>query len=77
MVCTDSEYCVLESNKPETKSGNFFPSKKDNVLVIAPLKDIVDSILNNEPVLHWDHREIKNLNEFGITLIVKVQTSKI
>ena len=36
------------------------------------LKDIVDSILNNEPVLHWDHREIKNLNDFGIKLIVKM-----
>ena len=56
MICTNSQFCILMSYHPESKSANYFMIKRDNLLW-SVIKDVTDSILKKEPIIHWTHKE--------------------
>ena len=64
MLCTGALYCILESYHPESKSANFFLVKKVMQL-LSILKNIVDCILNEQPLISWEHHENKQLENLG------------
>ena len=50
MLCTDAEFCILQSYHPETKTSNFFIVKHNDTLTII-IKQLIDCILDNNHVL--------------------------
>ena len=70
MVCTDAHSCILLSYHPESKHGNFFLIKRDDLLMNV-IKDICDCLLNNELLLEWYHNEVHELKLLGKKLTGK------
>ena len=68
MTCTERNYCILLSYHPETKSGNFFLIKRDNVLIDV-LMDLCNHILESKKLITWNHNEIRELKLIGDALI--------
>ena len=54
MLCTDAEFCLLQSYHPESKTSNFFIVKHNNTLSTI-IKQLIDCILDNNHVLDWVH----------------------
>ena len=50
MLCTDAEFCILQSYHPEPKISKFFIVKHSNTLT-AIIKQLIDCILDNNHVL--------------------------
>ena len=73
MLCTDAEFCILQSYHPETKTSNFFTVKLNNTLTTI-IKQLIDCILNNNHVLDWAHTEVLELHGFAKEIIGKVPT---
>ena len=71
LLCTDLEFCVLQSYHPETKSSNLFLVKRNNTIMFI-IKEIVDSIYYNRKLLTWGHDEIIELKNFGKNIIGKI-----
>ena len=64
MACTDANFCILLSYHPESKSGNFFIIKRDNVL-LDMLIELLILRIENKKVLDWEHQEIPELKLIG------------
>lgn len=60
MVCTDSQYCILMSYHPETKSATYFIIQRNN-LIWSVIKTLMDSIAKQEPLIEWPFKENKAL----------------
>jgi hypothetical protein len=71
ILCTDLEFCVLQSYHSETKSSNLFLVKRNNTIMFI-IKEIVDSIYYNRKLLTWGHDEIIELKNFGKNIIGKI-----
>ena len=56
MICTNSDFCILMSYHPESTSANYFLIQRHN-LVWSVIKTIIDSIINQQPILEWPHKE--------------------
>ena len=63
MQCTEAEFTILQSYHPETQSSNFFLIKRDNTLMTV--KDVIDSILHDQPIMEWNHNEIFKVKGIG------------
>ena len=57
ILCTDAEFCILQSYHPETKTSNFFIVKRNNTLTTI-IKQLIYCILDNNHVLYWAHTEV-------------------
>ena len=73
MLCTDAEFCILQSYHPETKTSNFFIVKHNNALSTI-IKQLIDCILDNNHVLGWAHIGISELHGFAKEILGKVPT---
>ena len=73
MMCTDSNYCIVESYSPEKKTANFFLVERHNVLLDV-IKCITDSILTNTPIPKWPHTEHKKLKQLGEVVLGRTPT---
>ena len=71
MLCTDAEFCILQSYQPETKSSIFLLVKRNNTLMTI-VKDVIDSIYHNERILTWAHNDVTELHGFGKVIIGKI-----
>lgn len=69
MACTDAHTCILLSYHPESKTGNCFAVKRNDILINI-LIDICLCILNNEPLLHW-YTGDEDLDKLGDQLVGK------
>ena len=70
MVCTNAHSCILLSYHPESKYGNFFLIKRDN-LIMDMVIDACDSILHNEIILNWYYNDTLQLQALGKKLLGK------
>ena len=73
LLTTDRQYCILQSYSPEHKLSNFFLVKRHNVF-LEVAKSITDSLLQNEPIMSWNHTEHPNLKKLGEQLLGRVPT---
>ena len=73
MLCTDAEFCILQSYHPETKTSIFFAFKHNNTLTTI-IKQLIDCILGNNHVLDWAHTEVSELLGFTKEILGKVPT---
>ena len=73
MLCTDAEFCILQSYHPETKASIFFIVKRNNTLTTI-IKQLIDSILDNNHILDWAHTEVSELHGFAKEILGKVPT---
>ena len=64
LQCTDSQYAILQSYHPETKSSSFFIIPRNNEFWAAT-KDVLDSLMENRPLFEWSHNDLKDLRNFG------------
>lgn len=64
MSCTDAHSCILLSYHPESKSGEFFMIKR-NDLILDMITDLCDSILHNKILPHWYYNDTKELKSIG------------
>ena len=71
MMCTDSNYTIVESYSPEKKIANFFLVKKHNV-PLDVMKCVTDSILTNIPIPNWPHTEHKKLKMLGELILGRI-----
>ena len=68
MLCTEADFCILQSYHPETNSSNCFLVQQSYTL-IQVIKEVIDSVYNNNKMLEWNHIEIKELRNFGENVI--------
>ena len=61
MLCTDAEFCILQSYHPETKTSIFFIVKCNNTLATI-IKQLIDCILDNNHVFDCAHTILKFQN---------------
>ena len=73
MLCTDAEFCVLQSYHPEPKTSIFFIVKHNNTLT-AIIKQLIDCILDNNHVLDQAHTDVSELHGFAKEILGKVPT---
>ena len=73
MLCTDAEFCILQSNHPETKTSIFFTVKRDNTLRTM-ITQLIDCILDNNHTFDWAHTEVSELHGFAKEILGKVPT---
>ena len=71
ILCTDAEFCILQSYHPETKTSNFFIVKRNNTLTTI-IKQLIYCILDNNHVLYWAHTEVLELHGFAKEILGKV-----
>ena len=65
MEVTNTDYCILMSYHPETKSANYFFIERNNFLWQL-MKMMCDGIIENVPIQNWPHKdnnEVKQLEE--------------
>ena len=76
MLCTDIEFCILQSYHPETKISNFFIIKgfNNNNTLPTIIKQLIDCILGSNHVLNWAHSEDSELHGFTKDIFRKVPT---
>ena len=60
MVCTNAHSCIVVSYHPESKSGNCFLIKCDN-LIMSMIKEVCDVIMDNKIFLEWHFNETVQL----------------
>ena len=63
MLCTGTEFCILQSYHPESKTSKFFIIKYNNTLLTI-IKEIVDCMFDENHMLDWAHEEIVELQTF-------------
>ena len=73
MLCTDAEFCILQSYHPETKASIFFTVKRDNTLRTM-ITQLIDCILDNNHTFDWVHTEVSELHGFAKEILGKVPT---
>ena len=73
MLCTDAEFCILQSYHPETKTSNFFIVKRNNTSTTI-IKQLVDSILDNIMFLIGHILQVSELHGFAKEILGKVST---
>ena len=71
MLCTNAEFCILQSYHPETKSSIFFLIKRNNTLMNI-VTDVIDCIYDGIPVLEWNHQDVIELHNFGKVIVGKI-----
>ena len=71
MICTNAEFCILQSYHPETTSSNFFLVKRNNTLMDI-FTEIVNCIYDNERMLEWIHEDVVELHNFGKDIVGKI-----
>ena len=71
MLCTDADFCILQSYRPETNSSMCFLVQHRYTLMQL-VKEIIDSVYSNNKMFVWNHFEIKELRNFGENIIGKV-----
>ena len=57
ILCTDAEFCILQSYHPETKTSIFFIAKRNNTIATI-IKQLIDCILDNNHGLDWSYTEV-------------------
>ena len=77
MVCAISELCILMSYHPETNNSNCFLIRKNNQ-ILNVIKTITDSVINQVPILDWEHKKapFSNLEKCLIGKIPDFQSLK-
>ena len=70
MACSNAHSCILLSYHPETESGNFFLVTRDSHLMNVII-EVIDSMIKNEKIIEWNHRENKQLERAGENLLHK------
>ena len=73
MLCTETQFCLLQSYHPETQTSMFFLIKQNNTLVEL-IKQITDSIYDNTHILEWEYNEILELDNFKKDIIGKISS---
>ena len=75
MICSDSEFCILMSYHPESKTANYFLIQRDNLLW-SVIKTLTDSILSQKPIVQWDYREHKLLEKIETNTFLRIPDFK-
>ena len=70
MLCTDAEFCLLQSYHPESKTSNFFIVKHNNTLSTI-IKQLIDCILDNNHVVDWVYTEVSKFHGFAKEILGK------
>ena len=71
MLCTNAEFCILQSYHPETKTSKFFLIERNNVLMDIVI-GVVNCIYNEEHLLDWVHEDVTELKNFSKACIGKI-----
>ena len=71
MVCTDSDFCILMSYHPESKTAKYFLIRQNN-FVWSAIKILADSILSKTPISEWQLKEDKTLANIEKNVIHRV-----
>ena len=58
-VSTGAEFCILQSYHPESKTSKFFIIKYNNTLMTI-IKQIVDSMFDENHMLDWTHKKLSS-----------------
>ena len=70
-TCTDSDFCILMSYHPESKTAKYFLIRQNN-LVWSAIKILADSILSKTPISEWQLKEDKTLANIETNVIHRV-----
>ena len=68
MLCMEADLYILQSYHPETNSSKCFLVQQSYSLMQV-IKEVIDSVYNNNKMLEWNHIEIKELRKFGENVI--------
>ena len=73
MLCTDADFCILQSYHPETNFSMCFLVQHSYTLMQL-IKEIIDSVYSNNKMFVWNHFEIKSYVILEKILLVKYLT---